>query len=96
MPSLASKSSGGHQVSLSHSTEDAVHIDIISDALLFLRLEDQRKKRYLRKHPLVLSDVTTALSGGLGAGCSSPGCLLVTGCEVGFRGDRSVTTATRC
>lgn len=92
MPSLASKSSGGHQVSLSHSTEDAVHIDIISDALLFLRLEDQRKKRYLRKHPLVLSDVTT----GWGAGCSSPGCLLVTGCEVGFRGDRSVTTATRC
>lgn len=43
-----------------------------------------------------LSDTTAAVSRGWGAGCSSPGCLLVTCCEVGFRGDRSVTTATRC
>lgn len=44
---------------------------------------------------VVLSDTTAALSGSRGAGCLSPGSLLVTCCEVGFRGDRSVT-ATRC
>lgn len=100
MPSLASKSSGAHQVSLNHSTKLAVHISIISEALfscslLFLRLEGYEEKGKFKKTSS-LSDMTAALSGGWGAGCSSPGCLLVTCCDVGFRGDRSVTTAAKC
>lgn len=73
---LALRSSGEHQVS--------VNLMNISCSLLFLMLEVQRgKKAIFKKTSSVLNEVTAALSRGWGAGCLSPGCLLVTCCEVG-------------
>lgn len=49
MPSLASKSSGGHQVSLTHSTKAAAHADIISAALFSQIRRSEEKKLIFKK-----------------------------------------------
>lgn len=75
MPSLASKSSGAHQVSLIRLSM------IIYKSVSLLIPFFPTVKGLSKKTSFGFCGTTAAVRGGRGAGCSSPGSLLVTCCE---------------